>query len=199
MLEAAIDAANRLAARDPTDTRSLHDLAIAHRRLGRFYRREDLDVARWEVGRSLELLAYLHDKDPSHLPWRRDLAIARVDDGEILAAGGDFETARERASEAVALLELLTEDHAEDLASRYWLAEALVLRGRCEAHLGARENAVAAWQRAAEILEPRAHGSRDPRVLAPLAKAYLLLEESARAAPLQQRLREMGYHDLIAI
>lgn len=108
-----------------------------------------------------------------------------------------------RIGDAIALMETALEtaretyrtdmDSHDNLAT---LALALVLSGDVNRAAGGMPAARAAWREAVRLLEPAAADSTDYKILDPLIRSLISLDQRQRAEPLITRLRATGYRPL---
>lgn len=100
------------------------------------------------------------------------------------------------ARRARALLRPLTGGAALDSLIEGEFARACLLEGRFESRVGNLAHARECWQEVVTLLEMRAAGSRDWRVLDPLSRALMLLGREDSAQPLIATLKRCGYRPI---
>jgi serine/threonine-protein kinase len=193
-LEAARVRFDELVAHDPANGDWRYKQAWSHLWLGRLERAEARPAAaRAAWDRAEAIATRLAAEDAKRVDWRQLLGVARLH-AALETAAPDPRTARDRAREAVALLEPLATARSVDRRSRRWLAEALLVLGDAEAAAGAPEAAERARARAAQTLSPLVEaGTRDPAVLSAWARATEALGRPREAASARARLAEIGY------
>jgi eukaryotic-like serine/threonine-protein kinase len=191
-LERGLALTRALAALDPANADWQREAAIAHQRLGRALAARDAGAALGHLRLASARLDELLAADPSNRERRLDAARARGDLGRGLAAAGEAAAGAAEIRGALAVLdEAGPGDDERRRAAR--AGEIHLALGDALAAAGRPAEAAAEWERAAARLAPLAEGSGDPRVLAPLARALLLLGRTGEAAPLVARLDASGY------
>lgn len=182
----------RLQELDPANADWRREVAVGHRRLGFVLSRSDPSAALRHLRLASEALSRLHRADPSNSERRLDYALARLDLGRGLLAAGD---AGRAALEERAALDVLGPGAAgaEDRPRRLLEGEIHAALGDALGATGRSVEARAARDAAVDLLTPLANGSRDPVVLAPLARALLGLGRGPEARSVVDRLRAAGY------
>lgn len=190
--ELALAIHRRLQELDPANADWRREVAVGHRYLGLVLARSDATAALRHLRLAVEALSRLHRADPSNSERRLDLARARLDLGRGLLAAGD---AARAATEERAALGVLGEGTAggEDRPRRLLEGEIQAALGDALAVSGRSVEARVAREAAVEALTPLAIDSRDPVVLAPLARALLGLGRGPEARSVVDRLRVAGY------
>jgi len=149
--------------------------------------------ARKFVADARKQLETLVQSEPTSLLFRRRLAAAHRLQARLAFA--EPEAAYAEAEKAVAASRDFLGDDATD---GYTLAEYVAIRllaGRFAHQLGRDAEARQLWQDVVNRLASQlAKFPRNPRVIAPLAEAYLLLGEINSARPLLETLKGCGYH-----
>jgi len=182
----------RLQELDPANADWRREVAVGHRRLGLVLSKSDPAAALRHLRLAAEALDRLHQSDPSNSERRLDFARARLDLGRGLLAAGD---AARAAVEERAALDALGPGTAgeEDRPRRLLEGEVHAALGDALGAAGRSVEAHAAREAAVELLTPLATESRDPVVLAPLARALLGLGRGPEARSVVDRLRASGY------
>lgn len=179
---------------DPANADWRREVAVAHQRLGTAIARRDPDLGLRHLRLATEGLARLHRADVSNTERRLDLVRAHRDLGHGLLAKGALTQAVEEERKALAVLVPVTSAAgADDRRRRILQGEVWVALGEALSAVARAGEARAAWEQAASTVAPLAAGSRDPRVLAPLAHALLRLGRREEARPSIERLRASGY------
>ena len=181
-----------LAGHDPENADLQRWLGAFHGALGM------LEIASGHPGRALPFLegscgtfSRLVAKDATNSDWVLQLGVCHSRRAQALEML-DLARARFEAQTAEkTLLPLLTRD--VDEPTRGHIAMTLVVRGRIESALGAREEARAAWEQALEVLAPCRRPITHWKILAPQAQALLELDRLDEARPAVERLEAMGY------
>jgi tetratricopeptide (TPR) repeat protein len=129
-------------------------------------------------------------RDPANVNWRRDLITCLVTKSRLAIAAGRRAEALGYAKRAVGVAERL--DSGDAPADRFILAKSLLWLGDVERDLGVEDGARAAWTSA---LAAMPNVAERPAESADRAKVLLRLGRIAEAAPLQARLRTIGFRD----
>jgi eukaryotic-like serine/threonine-protein kinase len=151
-----------------------------------------LEEAARAIDDSLQGFTELVATDQSNMTWRRELARARTVSARLQLASGDSSAAERQIGEA---LTQFSHERASGTMNRslpLYQAEALIALGEAAARRqdpAAREH----WAAAREALSPVARIATDPETLATWVRILLLLEDSAAAQPVLERLGTMGY------
>jgi tetratricopeptide (TPR) repeat protein len=146
-----------------------------------------------EYERAERILRSIRALDESNAEFGRHLAGTLIDFGNALLIAESLEAAFDRASEAVMILETLSAENPEDDALASSLGAALLAEGAASAALQGPSAALPTRLEALRLIESRARGSSDPRLLEPLAHAYLELGRVDDARVLSAKLQQMGY------
>jgi tetratricopeptide (TPR) repeat protein/tRNA A-37 threonylcarbamoyl transferase component Bud32 len=188
-----LEIGERLAARDPSNTRWKRGVAISRSKIGELLIPTDFERAMQHLHGARESMTEIIDQDPTNAGWQRDLATVHHNMGLAFEEQGDLDRARRFARDAVDDLEVLCEKHPGDRRAGHWLSRAYLLEGRLLEQQARKEEALAAWSRALEIIEPLARGSAETAYLEIWAKALLRLEKVREAEAIVQKLRAMGH------
>lgn len=184
----------QLAELDPANADWKREVALSHLLLGDALALDSPASALSHLRRSVELLEALHRDDPTNRERQLDFAEARRALSSGLLAAGEVGSALSEARAAERALGPAPEDAAsDDRAYRQLAGEIQLALGNALAAGGKVGEARAAWTMAESTLAPLARGDRDPRVLAPYARALLALGRRAEAQPIVERLRAGGY------
>ncbi|HUO86855.1 MAG TPA: tetratricopeptide repeat protein, partial [Thermoanaerobaculia bacterium] len=197
-LERSLALDRQLAELDPGNADWQRELAVAHQRLGRALAWRDAAAGLPHLRRAADRLARLSSADASNTERRLDVVGARVDLARALAAAGQEAAAVAEGEAALQTLAASAAADGEDRRQKALEGEALAVTGQALAAAGRRGEASAAWGRAVGALAPLAEGSRDPRLLAPLALVLTRLGRDEQARPVLETLEAAGYrrHDL---
>jgi len=180
-----------LAAHDPTNAdwrRNLARSLFFHATLLR--RKGAIAPSLSELGEAEGIAKRLLAKDPTWRP-RRDLSNIDVASATALLSSRNVTAARDKAREAIALLEPTSRSNA---TTRTALAEAYVALGDAEAAADNHAAAMKAWQAAYDLLQP-VSASMDPRQLATITAALIHLGRQRDAQPLVSHLHEIGFRE----
>jgi tetratricopeptide (TPR) repeat protein len=107
--------------------------------------------------------------------------------------GGDVDRARRFTHGAVNDLEAYCEEYPGDRRAGHWLSRFYLLEGRLLEQQARNEEALAAWGRALEIIEPLARGSSKTAYLEIWATALLRLDKVKEAESVLQKLQAVGH------
>jgi tetratricopeptide (TPR) repeat protein len=162
---------------------------VARQRLGVAVARQDPAAGLRHLRRAVESLERQQRADAANSEWRLDLARARRDLGHGMLAAGQAGLAVEDQRRALAALEGAAEGRRRSVVE----GDVLASLGEAELAAGRPAEARSAFEKAAAALGPPAKDSRDPRVLAPLARALAGLGRSEELRPVVERLRASGY------
>jgi serine/threonine-protein kinase len=174
---------------DPANSDWRREVAVARQRLGLAVAQRDPAAGLRQLRRAVDSLARLHRTDAANSTWRLDLARARRDLGHGLLAAGAAAEALEEQRAALAMLGPVAEGRRRSVVE----GTVRVAFGEAAGAAGLEAEARAAFRQVASALLPLAKDSRDPNVLAPLARALLQLGRADDARPVLERLRASGY------
>jgi serine/threonine-protein kinase len=174
---------------DPANADWRREVAVARQRLGFAVARRDPAAGLRQLRGAVDSLERLQRDDAANSERRLDLARARRDLGHGMLAGGQPHAAVDAHREALAVLEGAAEGRQRSVVE----GDVLASLGEAQGAAGRPAEARAAFEKAAATLRPLAKDSRDPRVLAPLARALAGLGRSEEARPVLERLRASGY------
>ena len=191
--EASLTLQRGLQELDPANADWRREAALSHRRLGIELARRDTAAALRHLRLAVKSLDELHSADTSNRERALDLGRARFDLGRGLLSSGDAGQAAAEERAVLASLPPAAESASEDRWARLLEGDARLALGEALQAEGRAGEARAAWEQAVAALQPLAAGVRDPRVLAPLARALSLLGRWAEAQPIADRLRASGY------
>ena len=192
----ALTVAQTLAARDPANRLWQQNVARQQARVGLATPLEQSGRRRQLLDGSVRIMRTLTTADPTNTGWTRDLAESLHDRGTVFADAGDLAGA---ASDADAALEALSGIHGAAAADRQVArirSLAHALQGRVWQARGDAARARAAWTQALTAIEPVARNTSDYQFLDPLARALIAVDRAADAAPVLEKLRNMGYRKL---
>lgn len=164
-----------LHARSPSDAKTRRYLGMIHERIGAMRElQEDTRGALLEYQSSAAIRVPLAAEFPNETPIVRDAAIAYEKLGNAMAASGDWEAALENRHKALEIFRNLAEADPKDFAAQRSLAISYIhlgdLFGSPEGpNLGRQAEAIAAYQRANDLLTPHADGS-DPSIQSRLSE-----------------------------
>lgn len=185
-----------LTERDPANTTWRRLLAVSHRntavallRLGR----QD-DSARLLEGDRAFLERYTV-ANPTNAVRKRDLASIHLAIGEYQLRQGNPGGAAAAIGSAIAILDGLLQKDPEDEDAIGLLSDAQNALGSALAGAGRKAEAAAAWTRAGQLVEAKARGSSDWRLLDPWARSLMHLGRVQEAAPVVSRLVASGYRE----
>jgi len=182
----------QLAELDPANADWRREVALCHMRLGVILRDTDAAKAMPHLTQAVEILDALFQSDTTNSERRLDFACARMELAHGLLAAGETAGAVAEAQGALNALGPVPGD-ADDRPRRVLEGEVRLMLGDALSATGHRTEARAAWAEAESVLKPLADGSKDPRVLAPLAQALVGLGHRAEAQAVIDRLRAGGY------
>jgi serine/threonine-protein kinase len=188
-----LEIGERLAARDPSNSRWKREVAINRSRIGFLLTPTDFERGMEHLDASREILIELIDRDPTNTGWQRDLATVNVSIATAFEEQGDLDRARGFAREALDDLEALCAGLPGDRRAGLGLSGAYLLEGRLLEGQARKKEALAAWGRALEIIEPLARESDETAYLEVWAKALLRLDRVREAAPIVKRLQAVGH------
>ncbi|MEM7582808.1 MAG: protein kinase [Acidobacteriota bacterium] len=168
---AHLEIAQALVEIEPARTGWQRHLAISHFWVGNdFLARGKWEAALQHAREAEAILAHLVTVDDATLGWQRDLAMAHIGVGKVLVAASRTDGALDQAEAARLRLQPLVAKNPQDRRSQRWLSESFALEASALSSKNETEPARAAWQRAAEILEPFARDAMDPDFVEPWAK-----------------------------
>ncbi len=182
----------QLAELDPANADWRREVALGHMRLGAILRNTDAAKAMPHLRQADDILDALFQSDTTNSERRLDFACARMELARGLLAAGETAGAVAEAQGALGALGPVPGD-ADDRPRQALEGEVRLMLGDALNAAGHRTEARAAWAEAESVLKPLADGSRDPRVLAPLAQALVGLGHRAEAQAVVDRLRAGGY------
>jgi len=186
----AVELSEQLVEHDPANNAWRRHLGIHLSRMGKIHLAQGSAAAALEhFDRFAETMAELVARDPENSNWRRDLGLSHRYRAEVLLTQGRPEEALSEIQRSLGLLEGDDTDR-QTLRRR---GESEVTRGEVLEGLGRFEEARAAWQRAAKILEEIAAASNNKHFLVPWAEALLHLDRLEDARPVIEKLEDLGY------
>lgn len=177
---------------DPANQRWQCDLVLHQLRIGRLRLNQGhVSQAREQIASCATRMRSLVAMDPANLEWQRALANCKNSLSEMHLRSGKFASARNEADSARRIVETLLakgDRPALEIAGTTY-----ILLG--QAWMGSRnpKQAEQAWSRAVRLLTPAAVGSKDRRILEPLASALIYLGRLTEAEPLAGFLLRAGY------
>lgn len=183
----------QLAARDPSNSRWKRGVAISRSRIGSLLIPTDLENAMQHLYAAREALIEIIDQDPTNPGRQRDLATVNLSLGLAFEEQGDLDGASRFARDVVDDLEVLREKIPGDRRAGLLLSRAHLLEGRLLERQTRKEEALAAWGGALEIIEPLARGSDETAYLEVWATALLRLDKVREAEPIVRRLQGVGH------
>ena len=136
---------------------------------------------------------FLLAEDASKTRWQRDLADGRILTGKALKANGDLEGAELVVEDAIEALTTLLSEHPDDRQATRFLSEAYLLFGQMKSLTGNDEQAITAWLKSLEIIEPLAQDTKDYRLLNINAQVLLYLDRIEESSPIVEQLAAMGF------
>ncbi len=190
--EMALTVQRQLQELDPANADWRREAAVSHRRLGLALVRRDPAAALRHLQLATKSLDELYQADTSNRERLLDLARARFDLGRGLLANGAAAQAMAEERAALAALPTAAEGESEDRTRPLLEGEVQLALGEALHAAGRAGEARAAWEQAVATLQPLTAGGRDPRVLAPLARALSLLGRRSEAQRMAGRLAS-GY------
>jgi serine/threonine-protein kinase len=184
----------RLAASDPSNSQYQRELAAQHSALALIAATGgNLEESLLEYERAEGILRAIRALDESNNEFQRQLTSTLIDFGNALLVAESFEPALDRTREAVSILETLSEENPGDDTLASLLAAALLAEGAATEASRGPSAARPMRLMAVGLLESRARGSSNPRLLEPLARAYLDLGRTDDARALSVKLQQMGF------
>jgi serine/threonine-protein kinase len=191
--ESQVAAYRNLVAHDPANAEWRRNLAISMNKHANLLRANgDVGKALAEYAEAEAALEDLMVRDRARSSWRTDLALVDRGYARALLAHRQVAAAREKAKAAV---DVYAEVFKTRQSVRSHLAEAFVTSGEVAAAAGDRASAEAAWRSAVELLQPTAASTSDPRLIAVVTRALILLGRNVDAQPLIARIQEVGYRE----
>ena len=162
--------------------------------LGQLGRNEQA-VEAFQTARDLGL--ELTAKDPLNAEWKRELAVAYTNLAAAWQQQGRFAESLEQSRAALEISRELFEGDSSNASYRNDVAFDLTAIGVTHEALGDDASAHAAWQEAAELMEPLIAGVDEPSgfYLASYAEALLRLGRLEQARPALDVLYGRGWHD----
>ncbi|HLP03498.1 MAG TPA: serine/threonine-protein kinase [Opitutaceae bacterium] len=142
-----------------------------------------------DVAREFERLAAQEDSSRVYVRW---LSKALQSEARFLS-DTDLDAAAVRANRAVGIAETQVQNAHVFRADVGDAAQACVLAAEIAAHSGNAALGQRYWRRAAEIVEPLLHGSRDWHLLDPAARAAAALDHLDEARLIVEQLNRYGY------
>lgn len=153
---------------------------------------QPLDRAR--ISRLSAELTELSAQQPKSRPLTRRLAIALLLESRL--PGTSFDRSLALTQQARQSLAPLTGGPVIDSMIEGEFARACLREGRLEVGNGNAKRARECWQTVIALLDSRAQGSRDWRIIDPLAQALILLGREDSALPLIETLKRCGYRPI---
>ena len=191
---AAVSLAKGLVAFDSAQTYWREDLAYYSQLLGGLLRQSGrLDEAARLDGDAVRVMDELVTTDKTNARWRRELAVAEVEAARLQMARSDYAAAEHQLAGALAMIKVGRAATPTDLNLILLGANADIVGGQIAAIHKDMSSAHNYWTQARDAVAPITRMGDDPNVLAAWASALLLLDDSAAARPVIQKLAGMGY------
>ena len=190
----AVTLATGLVAFDSTQTYWREDLGYYSQLLGGLLRQNgQLEEAARLDNDAVRILDELVTKDKTNARWRRELAVAQLEAARLHIAREEYGAAEQQLTSSLATINAARAATPSDLNLIVMAADADIVAGRIAATLKDRNSALNLWAQARDAVTPIARTDGEPTVLAALATAHLLLDDTAAARPILQQLRDMGF------
>ena len=181
---------------DPSNTNWQRDVAVLHAAFGKSALAAGrTDEARRRFEQHNEIVRTLLAENIGKTRWRRDLGNGLILSSKALVMVGELKAAEQAAAEAVGGLEGLIAEHPDDREAVRLLSAAYLLRGELFALAENNEQALDAWRRSIDTIDPLANGSSDYRILYVRMQALLHLDRAEEANQITRQLRAMGFAD----